>query len=73
MGLTTRNHNLKGINMIIKELAAFENFAIDHIKHFDAIPCEFEESSGDVFSSQECWNAAEKLNLLNLVIDVTNN
>ena len=41
----------------------FENYAIDHIKRFNAIPCEFESSDGTVLSSDECWMYADVLRL----------
>ena len=41
----------------------FENYAIDHIKRFNAIPCEFEASDGTVLNDAECWGYAETLRL----------
>ena len=41
----------------------FENYAIDHIKQFNAIPCEFEASDGTVLNDADCWGYAEILRL----------
>lgn len=41
----------------------FRDFAIDHIKEFDAAPCEFEASDGTVYNAAECWEATVSLGL----------
>jgi hypothetical protein len=42
----------------------FINFVMDHIKHFNAIPLEFEDSSGNEIGSDQCWKLAVHLNLI---------
>ena len=37
---------------------------MDHIKHFNAIPLEFEDSSGNEIGSDQCWKLAVHLNLI---------
>ena len=46
----------------------FENYAIDHIKRFNAIPCEFEASDGTVLNDSDCWGYAEVLRLQQYII-----
>jgi hypothetical protein len=41
---------------------SFMDFCIDHMVHFNAIPCEFEHE-GTVFDAQWCWDTAEALGL----------
>ena len=55
---------MKTIN--IKE---FEDFCLDHIKHFDAIPLEFEDSNGVEIGPEKCWNLAVRMNLTSKIID----
>jgi hypothetical protein len=44
-------------------LSSFAAFAIDHIKHFNAVPCEFEADDGTVYDMGSCWEAAVSLGL----------
>ncbi len=44
-------------------LGDFRIFALDHIKEFDAAPCEFEASDGTVYDAGACWDAAVSLGL----------
>ncbi len=43
----------------------FRDFALDYMKHFDAIPLEFEDSSGIVIKATACWQLAIELKLIN--------
>jgi len=49
-------------------LCQYENYAIDHIKHWNAIPCEFEASDGTVWNVDDCWLYAEVLRLNDFII-----
>jgi hypothetical protein len=57
----------KMIDNVNKE--EFRDFALDHIKHFDAIPLEFEDSSGIVIKATECWQLAIELKLINKLLN----
>ena len=46
-----------------QHLADFKAFALDHIKEFDAAPCEFEASDETVYKAAECWEATVSLGL----------
>jgi len=46
----------------------YENYAIDHIKRWNAIPCEFEASDGTVLDVNDCWGYAEVLRLDKFII-----
>jgi len=50
-------------------LCQYENYAIDHIKHFNAIPCEFEGSDGQVWDETECWFYVKTLRLNKFIKD----
>ncbi len=52
--------------------AQFENYAIDHIKRWNAIPCEFEASDGTVLNVDDCWIYAEALRLSDFIIPDNN-
>jgi len=41
----------------------FIEFANDHIKHFDAVPMEFEDSKEVIIGPEKCWELAVKLGL----------
>jgi hypothetical protein len=47
----------------------FRDFAIDHIKHFDVIPLEFEDSFGVIFEAAACWQLAIELKLINKLLN----
>jgi hypothetical protein len=47
----------------------FKGFALDHIEHFDGIPCEFETARGYVYDYEWCWNTALKFGLQELISD----
>lgn len=47
----------------------FRDFAIDHIKHSEAIPLEFEDSSGVVIEAAACWQLAIELKLINKLLN----
>ena len=47
----------------------FRDFALDYIKHFDAIPLEFEDSSGIVIKTAVCWQLAIELKLINKLLN----
>lgn len=49
----------------------FVDFCEDHIKHFNAIPLEFEDSDGNVYDMEECWLCAETLGLTNKIRNET--
>lgn len=49
------------------EIEEFRIFAKDHIKHFNAIPLEFEDSTGYVFGPEWCWATAIKIGLTELL------
>lgn len=51
------------LNSEITNICQYENYAIDHIKHFNAIPTEFECSDGTLFNDSDCWGYAEVLRL----------
>lgn len=53
----------------IQMICQYENYAIDHIKHFNAIPVEFEASDGTLWDSNDCWGYAEVLRLNDLIIN----
>ena len=44
-------------------LGDFRIFALDHIKEFDAVPCEFMTCDGRVYDAGACWDAAVSLGL----------
>ncbi len=46
----------------------FRSFALDYIKQFDAIPLEFEDSSGIVIRADSCWQLAVELKLINRLL-----
>jgi len=46
-----------------KDMLEFEPYCIDHIKHFDCVPLEFEASSGKVYGQYETWTMAVSLGL----------
>ena len=50
-----------------KDEKEFIDFAKDHIERFNAIPLEFESSSGKVYGAMETWNTALKLELTKLI------
>ena len=37
------------------------DFAADHVKHFDAVPCEFETSGGVMIPYPEIWETCKHL------------
>ena len=47
----------------------FRDFALDYIKHFDAIPLKFEDSSGIVIKASVCWQLAKELKLINKLLN----
>jgi hypothetical protein len=47
----------------------FRDFALDHIKYFDAIPLEFEDSFGIVIEAAACWQLAIELKLINRLLN----
>ena len=47
----------------------FRDFALDYIKYFDAIPLEFEDSSGIVIKASVCWQLAIELKLINKLLN----
>ena len=47
-----------------KTLDEFKDFAEDHLKAFDAIPMHFENSEGEEFYEDECWEMANQLGLI---------
>jgi hypothetical protein len=51
------------MNIPQKHLADFKDFALDHIKEFDAAPCEFEAKDGTVYDAGDCWRATVSLGL----------
>jgi hypothetical protein len=51
------------------DVDAFMEFCIDHIKTFNAVPCEFETKSGDVWDSETCFSMARICDLLDLIKD----
>ncbi len=44
-------------------LKEFEQYALDHIEHFGALPVEF-EIDDVVYDIEQCWVASEKLDLI---------
>jgi len=55
------------ISELTMMVCQFENYAIDHIKRFNAFPCEFEASDGTVWNVNECWLYANVLRLYLLI------
>ena len=50
-----------------KLLDEYGDYALDHIRNFNAIPCMFEDSKGKLYDSTACWAMAQMLNLTNLI------
>jgi hypothetical protein len=55
------------MSIATNHLDNFRDFAIDHIKAFDAAPCEFEASDGTVYGADDCWDATVSLGLTSLL------
>ena len=51
----------------LRIVCEYENYAIDHIKHFNAIPVDFVSSDGVHMDYNECWGYAEVLRLDKLI------
>jgi len=49
------------------EIDGFTDYVTDHINHFNAVPCEYESTSGKVYGMIDTWNIALKLGLTNLI------
>ena len=47
----------------LRIVCEYENYAIDHIKHFNAIPVDFVSSDGVEMDADECWFYALLLRL----------
>lgn len=47
-----------------KDLQDFKEYAIDHLKHFEGIPMEFESDTGKIYDAVECWNMALRLGIV---------
>lgn len=45
----------------------FKDFTIDHLKHFDALPITFMDSTGKEYGVIDCWVKALELNLVQIV------
>ena len=44
-----------------------KEYALDHLKHFDGLPCDFETDSGEVWDYDKCWALYEKWGLVDLM------
>ena len=47
-----------------KTIEEYKDYMLDHIEHFNAIPCEFEDSTGKVYDANYCWVMAKRLGMI---------
>lgn len=47
-----------------RDVECFKDFASDHLKHHNAVPCEYETEGGEVWGARKCYAMAEKLNII---------
>jgi hypothetical protein len=50
-----------------KDIYALRDYAMDHLEHFDGLPCDFETESGEVWDYDLCWEVYEFLGLVDLL------
>jgi len=59
---------MSSTNINPRDRADLIEFALDHIKHFDAIPIEFETVDGNVISYADIWDICEEEGLTEKVL-----
>jgi len=50
-----------------QDVSPFTDFVSDHIKHFNAVPLEYEALDGKIYDTMETWNMALRMGLTDLI------